>query len=267
MSNSISTLFDALWQNYVEITPSALKVQQLFQQNQDVPIINDHIALRTFKHDKVCKEKLASHFEALGYESKGNYYFAKKHLDANHFEHPTDEAPKVFISELDIGKLSDKAQNILLNCIEQIEDDAHSAHNFLWSGRHWTINVKDYEVLLSESEYAAWMYVWGFRANHFTVSINHLKNYTTILDVNQALKDAGFELNASGGEVKGSAEQLLEQSSTLGDMQDIQFDDGSKTLPSCFYEFAIRYPHDNGELFSGFIEGSADKIFDSTNAR
>ena len=31
------------------------------------------------------------------------------------------------------------------------------------------------------------------------------------------------------------------------------------------YEFAYRHEMENGELFSGFIAGSADKIFESTN--
>ncbi|MGL4837356.1 MAG: DUF1338 domain-containing protein, partial [Shewanella sp.] len=35
--------------------------------------------------------------------------------------------------------------------------------------------------------------------------------------------------------------------------------------PSCFYEFALRYPKANGELYTGFVAASADKIFESTN--
>lgn len=267
MIDPIARLFDSLWQDYIHITPSALSIQQLFQRDQSAEVMNDHIALRTFKHEKVGLHKLARHFTQLGYEAKGDYHFAKKHLDANHFEHDNKDAPKVFISELDMSKLSEDAQHILLSCIEKIDENAHLANNFLWSGRHWPINLNDYQVLLAESEYAAWMYVWGFRANHFTVSINHLENFTSIVDVNQALKGEGFELNVSGGEVKGTPEQYLEQSSTLADMQEVSFEDGKKVIPSCFYEFAIRYEQPSGDTFTGFIEGSADKIFDSTNAR
>lgn len=266
MSDSIASLFDALWQDYIQITPSALKIQQLFQQGQSAAIKNDHIALRTFKHEKVGLQKLARHFTDLGYFANGDYVFTKKHLDAHHFEHTDKDAPKVFISELDMSKLSEKAQKILLNCIEQIDEKAHLADDFLWSGRHWAINLEDYAVLLAESEYAAWMYVWGFRANHFTVSINHLENYSNIVAVNQLLKDNQFELNTSGGEIKGTPEQFLEQSSTMADRQIVTFEDGDKDIPSCFYEFAIRYNQPNGEQFTGFIEGSADKIFESTNA-
>jgi hypothetical protein len=34
-----------------------------------------------------------------------------------------------------------------------------------------------YLSLLEESEYAAWMYVYGFRANHFTINVNALTNF------------------------------------------------------------------------------------------
>ncbi|MFP3457566.1 DUF1338 family protein, partial [Psychrobacter sp. SIMBA_152] len=76
-----------------------------------------------------------------------------------------------------------------------------------------------------------------------------------------------FALNTSGGEVKGSPEVLLEQSSTLADEYAVTFSDGDMRIPSCFYEFAIRYPKPDGEIYTGFVAASADKIFESTNAR
>ena len=41
-------------------------------------------------------------------------------------------------------------------------------------GRKWEINYEKYIELSEESEYAAWLYVWGFCPNHFTISVNHL---------------------------------------------------------------------------------------------
>jgi hypothetical protein len=109
--------------------------------------------------------------------------------------------------------------------------------------------------------------VWGFRANHFTVSVNALKNFETLVSVNDTLKAAGFALNTSGGEIKGSQEVMLKQSSTLADEALVEFTDGSKMVPSCFYEFARRFPMADGTLYPGFVAASADKIFESTNAR
>ena len=119
--------------------------------------------------------------------------------------------------------------------------------------------------LRSESEYAAWVYVYGFRANHFTVSINALKKYDTIEKVNQLLKDNGFLLNDAGGEIKGTPSELLEQSSTRAGILPVTFQEGIFEIPSCYYEFARRYPDSAGKLYSGFIAKSADKIFESTD--
>lgn len=141
-----------------------------------------------------------------------------------------------------------------------------TADDFLYSGRHWDLDYGTYRQLLEESEYAAWLAAWGYRANHFTVSVNHLQNFQTVTDVNQLLKDNGFTVNVSGGEVKGSPEDLLEQSSTMADRVPAQFSDRETTIPSCFYDFALRYKKPDRSLYNGFVAASADKIFESTHA-
>ncbi|AZZ95918.1 DUF1338 domain-containing protein [Pseudoalteromonas sp. R3] len=267
MHNNVDSLFEKLWNNYLEVTPSAVKVHELLGSTQQDDVINDHIALRTFNHEKIGLEKLAAHFKAVGYTECGEYHFEAKKLYAKHFEHSDPTKPKVFISELLVEKCSEELQAIVNKLVEQIDENAVTADNFLYSGTHWQVSHETYKQLLAESEYAAWMAAWGYRANHFTVSINHLGNFETIESVNQALKDAGFELNASGGEIKGSPEVLLEQSSTLADHHTVGFSDGEFSIPSCFYEFALRYNKPDGEIYTGFVAASADKIFESTNAR
>jgi hypothetical protein len=267
MHTDVKELFNQLWANYLEVTPSAKKIHAILGSSQQDDVINDHIALRTFNIEKVSLEKLAAHLLALGYTEGGEYHFEAKKLYAKHFEHTDPTLPKVFISELLLEKCSPELQNIVRKLVDQIPESAVTADNFLYSGRHWTIDQASYETLLAESEYAAWMSVWGYRANHFTVSVNALNNYETLESVNQALKDAGFPLNTSGGEIKGTPEVLLEQSSTLADEAPVQFSDGTRNIPSCFYEFARRYPMANGQLYGGFVAASADKIFESTNVR
>lgn len=266
MHQSVTELFDNLWKNYLDVTPSANKIHQLLGKENGKDVVNDHIALRTFNLDKVNKEKLAAHFEAVGYKQCGEYDFVAKKLKAKHFEHTDPEMPKVFISELLVEAFSEQAQNIIHNMVSQINDSDVLADNFLYSGTHWQVSYDDYQTLLAESEYAAWMSAWGYRANHFTVNINLLTQFETIESVNQTLKEAGFVLNSSGGEIKGSPEVLLEQSSTMADKANVEFSDGNREIPSCFYEFALRYPTSSGELYTGFVAASADKIFESTNA-
>ena len=266
MHTSATELFEQLWQNYLQVTPSATAIHQLLGEANGKDVINDHIALRTFNVDKVNKEKLAAHFEAVGYKQCGEYDFKAKKLKAKHYEHANPEMPKVFISELLVEEFSEPVQTIINNMLESLDESALTSDNFLYSGTHWRVSQQDYQTLLAESEYAAWMAAWGYRANHFTVNINLLTQFDTIEQVNQALKDAGFVLNSAGGEIKGSPDVLLEQSSTMADKAPVEFSDGTIEIPSCFYEFAIRYPMPNGELYTGFVAASADKIFESTNA-
>lgn len=264
MTAKITALFENIWNNYVEVTPSAEKVHHLLGSGNDV--INDHVAYRTFNLAPINLDKLAQHLLDLGYKECGEYHFEAKKLYAKHFEHENDMLPKVFISELLVEKFPENIQVIIKKLVEQMDINAVMQDNFLYSGKHWDISFADYETLLKESEYAAWLAAWGFRANHFTVSINHLANYTCINAVNDAVKDGGFTLNNAGGEVKGNESVKLEQSSTMADLAPVNFSDGVKEIPSCFYEFALRYPLANGELYSGFVAASADKIFESTNA-
>ena len=267
MHTDVNALFANLWQDYVAVTPSAKKVHQLLGSSQQDDVINDHIALRTFNLEKVGLAKLAAHFLALGYEECGEYHFAAKKLYAKHFEHPDRNQPKVFISELLLDQCSAFLRDTITELVAQIPDKAITADNFLYSGTHWQVSQATYEKLLAESEYAAWVAAWGYRANHFTVSVNELASFESLEQVNTELKQAGFLLNTSGGELKGTPDVYLEQSSTLADLHQVQFSDTVATIPSCFYEFARRYPLSNGMLYSGFVAASADKIFESTNAR
>jgi len=267
MHTDVNTLFNNLWQNYLTVTPSAEKIHDLLGSTQKDDIINDHIALRTFNIEKIGLEKLAAHFLALGYKECGEYHFEAKKLYAKHYEHSDPNQPKVFISELLIEKCSPELQAIVADMVNALPEHAVTEDNFLYSGTHWQVSTDTYKQLLKESEYAAWMSAWGYRANHFTVNINELATFDNIKDVNQALKNADFTLNTAGGEIKGSPEVLLEQSSTLADECAVAFSDAVMSIPSCFYEFAIRYPKADGELYTGFVAASADKIFESTNAR
>lgn len=268
MHSQIDTLFANLWQDYVSITPSAKQVHQLLGEvDGSESLVNDHVAFRTFNIEKINLDKLAAHFLALGYEEKGQYDFEQKKLNAKHFEHADQTQPKVFISELKVEEFPQQVQDIIHTMVANIADDAASRDDFLYSGTHWQISSADYETLLEASEYAAWMAAWGFRANHFTVSVNHMSHFQVLADVNAKLKEAGFVLNTSGGEIKGGPEVHLAQSSTMADKMSVTFSDAVKTVPSCFYEFAQRFTLPDGKLYQGFVASSADKIFESTNAK
>lgn len=264
MKTQVIELFKNIWQNYLEVTPSAEKIHQILGTGSD--LINDHVAYRTFNIEKVGIAKLSQHLIALGYKECGEYHFEAKKLYAKHFEHSDKTLPKVFISELLVEEFSPSVQKIIHNLVDSLDESVIADPSFLYSGKQWPLSFVDYQTLLAESEYAAWLAAWGYRANHFTVSINHLANYEHLEDINITLKAAGFTLNSTGGEIKGNSEVKLEQSSIIADKAVVEFSDETVAIPSCFYEFAKRYPAQNGELYTGFVAASADKIFESTNA-
>ena len=257
-------LFQSLWNDYIQrLCPSADNVHQLLQENE--PLINDHIALRTFNVAPLGIETLAKPFIDVGYKPCGDYEFESKKLVAKHFEHPDPKQPKVFISELKVNECSPELQDIVAKLVEQLDTDKLKGHEFLSGGRLWDLSFADYQLLAKESEYASWLAAHGYGANHFTVSVNQLDAFEEVKGVNDHLREAGFTINESGGEVKGSPDVLLEQSSTMADKVPVTFTEGTEMVPGGFYEFAKRYPMSNGELYPGFVAASADKIFESTN--
>lgn len=260
------TIFQKLWKIYTEQNPSVKQVYDLFVKNGE-EVINDHIAFRTFDDPRVNIDVLAKPFLKGGYIEKGQYKFEAKKLIAKHFELPGQpKAPRVFISQLITGEFSEYLQETVKTTIDKIPSEQLESDELIYSGNIWgTVSKEVYEKLKEESEYAAWLYVFGFCANHFTVSVNFLQKLNSLEKVNQFLKDNGFLLNDSGGEIKGTPEQLLEQSSIKSGLVNKQFSEGSFDVPGCYYEFARRYPDSEGSLFSGFIAKSADKIFESTN--
>lgn len=232
-------------------------------------MINDHVAFRTFDDPRVNVDVIAKPFISVGFEPVGEYYFESKKLRARHYEIPGEpEAPRVFISELMLDEFSDDLRRTILELLDRVPDSVLKSPELIHKGTIFKpLSFDLYNRLREESEYAAWLYVFGYRANHFTVSVNYLDNFNDLEMVNDFIKSKGFQLNSSGGEIKGTPEQLLEQSSTLADRVVVDFTEGKFEVPSCYYEFARRYNDRSGNLFSGFIAGSADKIFESTNFR
>ncbi len=262
----LDQIFNKLWQQYTNESPEALKIYNLFKARGEEDIVNDHVAFRTFDDPRVNVDKLGAFFEALGYHACGEYEFKVKKLFAKHYEHKSDPTmPKVFISQLKTKEFSPFLQEHAQACVDKITEAKLASPDLLYSGIHWELDYEVYQKLLAESEYAAWMYVFGFRANHFTVFINYLKTFNSVEEVNQFLKDNQLTLNVAGGEIKGTPVELLEQSSTMANKVPVKFKQGTFDVLNSYYEFARRYPDQSGNLYQGFIAASADKIFESTN--
>lgn len=264
---SLDKLMQNIWDDYFMLNPIVPKVHQLLKKKGEL-IQNDHIAFRTVKFPGYGIESIAQHFKKYGYEYVSEYFFEEKKLYAQHFSSKELNRPKIFISEILLDEFSEKLKSVVKAKLKQSPVNYFDGEVSLYSGAPWgKISRADYLEIINESEYAAWLLVFGFRANHFTVNANLLKSFNDLTALNSYLKSNGISLNESGGEIKGNKSEFLEQSSTLANKIKVSFLEGVFEIPSCYYEFAKRYPMPNGEIFQGFVSTSANKIFESTDVK
>ncbi len=261
---ALTDLLEKMWIDYCALNPAARQIFDLFQSRGE-KVSNDHIALRTFNHPKLGIRSFARTFEKFGYKDSGEYFFKEKKLYAKHYEHASKDLPKIFISELELEKVSPIVRETLSGLAEKLPQSLIESEHFSMAGRPWEMSFELYQKLAEESEYASWVAAFGFRPNHFTVNVNALNQLKDLPKLNALIESQGFALNKSGGVIKGSPAQFLEQSSTMAKEIPVKFTEGIFSIPGCYYEFAKRYPLPNGELYQGFVAASADKIFESTN--
>ncbi len=251
-----------LWEQYTAVTPSAQLIYDLLIASGESAVRHDHIAFRTFNNEKICIGKLATGLLDIGYAEKSTYDFPENKLLAKHFEHLTDKSlPKIFISELKLEECSIQMQQFIKAIVHKIPANTDPLQ-LLFSGRLWGMpRYSVYGQLKEESEYAAWLYIYGFCVNHFAVYVNYLSNFIGLGEVNEFLRDNGFKLNKPGAEMKENAKKHLQQSGILADKIDVQFEEGVFKVSGGSYEFVQRFVQPGGELFQGFSILPADKIF------
>ena len=290
LRDALDTVLDGLMRRYKARVPDVQAVQNamvdegLIDHADDAQ--NDHIAFRTMGVDNLGIASFEKIWLAYGYERRDPYRFQAKKLDAYWYAPPSPELPRIFISELRVGDLSEDAQRIIRSYTDEVRSDpvddldlsdGTQVDEFLHSPLWRLPTLSDYERLQAESEYAAWVIYNRYYLNHFTVSVHRLpEGYSTIPDFNRFLEARGFELNDSGGKVKTSDDGLLRQSSTVAEMIEAEFAGGErKPISGSYVEFAERRPLPEyahmppRELTrdmrrEGFEAGNADKIFEST---
>lgn len=250
------------------MAPKAAQIKGLFEARGET-VCNDHVAFRTYGLNPIDLESLEKPVLELGYKRYEPYRFEAKKLNAYGYIDPEGKLPRIFLSALEVESLSDQAQEIIHGLVNQVDPERVLAEDLLWAGRLWSpVSHGDYLKLLDESEYAAWVAAHGIRPNHFTISVTDLKQTPSLQEVLDIVQAAGFAINESGGRIKGSPEVLLEQGSTMAERMDVEFAGAEMhSIPTCYYEFARRYPDREGRLYQGFVAASADKIFESTDVK
>ncbi|HNX18716.1 MAG TPA: DUF1338 domain-containing protein [Acidobacteriota bacterium] len=266
---TLDELFAFFWRDFCSTTPDALRIHHLLEERGET-VANDHVAFRTFNIGPLALESVASVFARLGYMPSGEYRFEEKKLRAMSFRRPSGAYPHVFVSELLTEEFSEELAKIVRGLVAHVPESLWGSPELFTNLPTWPrVSYLAYRRLLEESEYAGWLAAFGLRVNHFTVSVNALKSFASLEALDEHLVRSGFRLNESGGAIKGSPRDLLEQSSTLACRVEWEFAGGDRrVIPSCYYEFAKRYVDPaTGELYPGFVAKSADKIFESTDTR
>ena len=291
---ALDKILNGLMGQYEQRVPNVRKVINLMVADglieNAADIENDHIAFRTMGVPQLGISSLEKIFLHHGYQKRVPYRFDKKKLDAFWYSPPDDYNPRIFISELKVEELSDQTQKIIASYTDEVAtdpvdqldlDDADQVVKFLHQPLWRTPTWQDYQTLASESEYASWVIYNRYYLNHFTVSVHNLRSsHSDLSKFNEFLEGHGVVLNDAGGKIKASADGLLRQSSTVAEMVEAEFDNGSggterHSISGSYVEFAERSVLPQFQSLAadeikrehrreGFEAANADKIFEST---
>jgi len=288
--------FDALWRKYRD-SVSYVQVYESILAKAGATFVNDHIAFRTLASQQplLGTASLSRIFQTLGYVAAGSYHFPDKHLSAVHFQHPVRDFPKIFISELQMWRLSPPLREAMESLLRSHR--AHLSSRFLASLERlrdqpdyvsddlmarlldffetlpWEIPGLDLVGLAAaESQYAAWTLVHGYRVNHFTSLVNShgVPALDSIDKTVDAMRAAGVPMK---DQIEGAPGSRLRQTATAaadGNVMVLDHDHVIHTEWSyAYFEIAERgYVRDSetGEMqrFDGFLGPQAAQLFEMT---
>ena len=288
--SNLESILNGLFRTYFERVPDVKKITNAMIKKGWVcsqeDIINDHVAFRTLGVHNLGIESFEKIFLQHGYEKKEFYSFKAKKLDAYWYAPPTGNLPRIFISELRVSDLSVKAQQIIHKYTNSIKSDPVNSIDLnkpsevieFFEKPLWKLpTLEDYNELLRESEYAAWVIYNRYYLNHYTISVHELPHgYDRLEKFNAFLSELDIKLNDAGGVIKTSKDGLLLQSSSVAEMITAAFT-GNQTqkIAGSYVEFAERKVLEEFQDLDlglikdkhrrdGFETANADKIFEST---
>ena len=210
LNRILNGLFVPYAQRVPDVKAVSLEMKNLGLISKQEDIVNDHIAFRTLGIPNLGISSFERIFLHHGYTKQDHYFFPKKKLEAYWYKPPHDSYPRVFISELKVENLSKQAQQIIHHYTKGIHDDPINQidldnvddvvsflHKALWE----LPDIADYNALLTESEYGAWVLYNRYYLNHYTISVHELPApYNELVFFNEFLKSIGITLNDAGGD-------------------------------------------------------------------
>ena len=229
------SLLDELWENYAAHVPYARTFVSLAGG-----LRNDHVAFRSLKLDAT-----AQVFEGLGWRRAGTYDFPETHLNAIHLSKPGE--PRIFVSELRTAELSDRARALLARLPV---DPPPRADPSWFTAPEVRFSEAELLELERESQYAAWLCLFGREVNHFTASVDDVTRWAA------RMREAGVPMK---GEIEGEPGAPLRQTATRAALRTVALDHGTREWPYAYLEIAERQPG-----FDGFVTAQARQLFDMT---
>ena len=281
-------LIEKLWVKFITSIPNAAEILRDRQ-----PVL-DHLAIIDLPSQHSGIPVLQRIFAALGFVPKGSGYLPEKTNDFiwmmpedNTHKLATESLPQIVLADFRSNLLTQKTQQILdkftssmalfdFNLFEQylqhLPNTTENIVNMVFDYLNWQPVVlptlAEYNYVKHENQLIAWVMLFGRKINHFGLSIHHLEGEQNLLAFNKNIHAIGIALNAQGGEIKGSKQYGIEQSSTLGKNISITLDKASIEVRDSFLEFVWRYPiKPNPRLwsdyFTGFIPYNANSVIES----
>lgn len=297
----VQNLIQKLWNNYLERVSYAQIYSDLVERKGGRVVI-DHVAFRTLKtHTGEQPDGISDirHIiKCFGYQAAGNYSFAKKKIDAIHFEHSEKQLPKIFVSQLNVERLPDWAQQSINNTVKEtpylLSDNGIEllnklcvdnklpveAANFLendlvkYFKRPWGPPKKETVLQINDiSQYAAWVLLHGNSVNHFAAFINeqNVKEWPDLITTSKVLDSKGVPMKET---IEGEKGSVLQQTASLAvkENAEVNGEDGIEEInwTYAYFELTQRgYTAVDGKqmLYNGFREQQARHLFNMTQTR
>ena len=232
-------LLDPLWDAYASHVPYA----RTFVELSGGALQNDHVAFRTLK-GRGGLAPVAAFFERHGWQRREAYDFPDAHLDAVYLARPGE--PRVFVSQLRDEDLSPRARELVL----QLPDPGPVTGPESFCAPGLSLAEADLLELERQSQYGAWLLLFGREVNHFTASVPDVALWQ------RRLREAGVPMK---DEIEGAPGAGLRQTATRAAPRTVRLREGERSWPYAYLEIAER----NGG-FDGFVAGQARQLFEMT---
>ncbi len=205
--------------HYKYITKTYQKIVNIMDNNMckyDNSI--DHIAFRSLSSNGGIDNIKSVLLEDGLYQQKDNYEFPEKYLSAQWFSPEIKGLPRIFVSQINDEKLSNRSRRIINSYTEQNKQNK-TEFNGVSSGKDlWgSVIISDYTSLAEESEYAAWALVFGYIINHVAIPVHLLNKYNNIIDYTSLLINNDIIL-LNDDKIQVSEDKLLLQGTTKSDL-------------------------------------------------